>query len=108
MAERYKIPYVGDVGPFEPYNAMRSIANPVWKYVWSTGFHIAAPASPGDFRYNKPGYTIMDLAATLVKQFGGQTNKRTAIFASDEPDGRGWYATFPACIEKPGVGSFWC
>ena len=103
VAEKYKTTYCGNVGPFEPYNAMRSQASPPWKYVWSTGFHIAAPASPGDFRYNKPGYTIMDLAATLVNQFGSQTNKRTAIFASDEPDGRGWYSTFPAALKGLGL-----
>ena len=101
-AQKYKVPAVGDDGPYESNRAMWE---PVggWKYTWTTGFHIAIPASPGDWWYGKPGYTIMDMAATLIKQFADQTNKRTAIFASDEPDGRGWYGSFPAGLKAMGL-----
>jgi branched-chain amino acid transport system substrate-binding protein len=103
MADKYKIPYVGNVGPFEPYNAQRSQATPPWTYVWATGFHIGAPAEPGDFRAGVPGYTIVDVSAEVINEFAGQTNKKTAIFASDEPDGRGWYTTFPAGLTQMGL-----
>jgi branched-chain amino acid transport system substrate-binding protein len=103
VADKYKIPYVGNIGPFEPYNAMASQANPRWTYVWGTGFHIGAPAEKGDFREGQPGYTIGDVAAAFINQFIGQTNKKTAIFASDEPDGRGWYTTFPDALKGMGL-----
>ena len=101
-AQKYKTPAVGDDGPYESNRAMWE---PVggWKYTWTTGFHIAIPASPGDWWYGKPGYTIMDMAATLIKQFGDQTNKKTAIFASDEPDGRAWYNSFPKALKEMGL-----
>jgi branched-chain amino acid transport system substrate-binding protein len=103
MADKYKTPYVGNVGPFEPYQAQRSQANPPWMYVWATGFHIGAPAEEGDFRAGVPGYTIASVSGDVINQFAGQTNKKTAIFASDEPDGRGWYSTFPAALTQMGL-----
>jgi branched-chain amino acid transport system substrate-binding protein len=103
VSQKYKIPYVDDSGPFEPYNAQRSQASPVWTYAWATGFHIGAPYAQGDYRYNLPGYTIVDVASGLIKQFADQTNKKTAIFASDEPDGRGWYTSFPAGLTQMGL-----
>ena len=62
-----------------------------------------SPAEKGDFREGKPGYTIVDVAASVINQFASQTNKKTAIFASDEPDGRGWYTTFPAGLTQMGL-----
>jgi branched-chain amino acid transport system substrate-binding protein len=103
VSQKYQMVYVGNMGPFEPYTAMRATSSPPWKYAWASGFHIAAPFAPTDFRYNKPGYTIVDVAAALIKQFADQTNKRTAIFASDEPDGRGWYGSFPAGLKAMGL-----
>jgi branched-chain amino acid transport system substrate-binding protein len=103
QADKYKIPYVGNIGPFEPFDALASQANPRWSYVWGTGFHIGAPAEKGDFREGKPGYTIVDVAAAVINQFAAQTNKKTAIFASDEPDGRGWYSSFPAGLKAMGL-----
>ena len=102
-AQRYKTPYIDDAGPFEPYNGMRSQANPPWTYAWANGFHIGAPYTQGDFRAGQPGYTIVDVASNLIKQFASQTNKKTAIFASDEPDGRGWYTSFPAGLTQMGL-----
>jgi branched-chain amino acid transport system substrate-binding protein len=103
QADKYKIPYVGNIGPFEPYQALASQATPPWSYIWGTGFHIGAPAEKGDFREGKPGYTIVDVSASVINQFANDTNKKTAIFASDEPDGRGWYAAFPAGLTKMGL-----
>jgi branched-chain amino acid transport system substrate-binding protein len=103
VSQKYKIPYIDDAGPFEPYDAQRSQANPAWAYAWATGFHIGMPYAAGDFRAGQPGYTVVDVAASLIKQFAGQTNKKTAIFASDEPDGRGWYMSFPAGLKEMGL-----
>jgi ABC-type branched-subunit amino acid transport system substrate-binding protein len=102
IAERYKVPFVSNTGPYEPYQAMRKAAKPPWQYTWATGFHIAMPFPPTDFR-NKPGYTIMDTWMAMVSKFGDQTNRRVGVFASDEPDGRGWYATFPPGLKKAGL-----
>lgn len=101
--QKYKTPTVCYIGPYEPYMAMRSAVNPPWNYVWALGFHIAAPFSPKDFRNNKAGYTIMDVVSAPIKQFAPQTNKRTAIAASDEPDGRGWYTSFPQALKAMGL-----
>ena len=103
VAQKYKTPYIDDAGPFEPYDAQRSQASPAWTYAWATGFHIGAPYAAGDFRANQPGYTIVDVASSLIKQFADQTNRKTAIFASDEPDGRGWYMSFPAGLTQMGL-----
>lgn len=103
VSQKYQMVYVGNMGPFEPYMGMRSQASPTWKYAWASGFHIAAPFAPTDFKYNKPGYTIVDVTGALLKRFADQTNKKVAIFASDEPDGRGWYTTFPAGLKQMGM-----
>jgi hypothetical protein len=36
-ADRYKVPYVTSVGPYEPWNAMRSEAPEKWRFTWATG-----------------------------------------------------------------------
>ena len=103
VAQRYSTPYIDDAGPFEPYEAQRAQVSPPSTYAWANGFHIGAPYPPGDFRSGQSGYTIVDVAASLIKQFADQTNKKTAIFASDEPDGRGWYMSFPAGLTQMGL-----
>ena len=104
VAERYKTPYVLYAGPFEPNNAIREAAGK-WKYVWESGFGLGAPAPAGDFR-NKPGYTMLDDWVVFLNKFGSQTNKKAAIFAADDSDGRGWYATFPKALEQTGIQVF--
>ena len=99
-AERHKTPFVGFAGPFEPNQALRESAGP-WNYTWESGFHIGAPFTPGDFR-NVPGYTMMDVWWGFLDKYGGQTNKKVAAFASDDPDGRGWYGAFTPALQDKG------
>ena len=102
VADRYKIPYVTSTGPQEPWLGMRSEVEGHWKYTWATGmFAIVMPAPKGDFR-NKPGYTITDTWKAMLELFGKKTNKKAAVFASDDPDGIGWYSLFPDFLEKMG------
>ena len=62
---------------------------------------IATPDAAGDFRA-KPGYTVMDTWATSLEQFGAKTNKKVAVLAADDPDGRGWYTLFGPSLKKLG------
>ncbi|TET18414.1 MAG: amino acid ABC transporter substrate-binding protein [Dehalococcoidia bacterium] len=102
VADRYKVPYVTSTGPVEPWLGMRMEVEGHWEYTWATGlFAIVTPAPPGDFRA-KPGYTITDTWQAMLDLFGDQTNKRVAVFASDDPDGVGWYALFPGALEEVG------
>ncbi len=99
-AERRKTPFVAFAGPFEPNNALREAAGP-WKYTWESGFAIGMPPPPGDFR-NVPGYTMMDVWMAYLGQVAGRTNKKVGAFASDDPDGRGWYGAFTGAIKEAG------
>ncbi|MBN1547553.1 MAG: ABC transporter substrate-binding protein, partial [Syntrophaceae bacterium] len=81
-------------------NALREAAGP-WKYTWESGFAIGMPAPEGDFR-NKPGYTMMGLWMDYLGQIGANTNKKIAAFASDDPDGRGWYEAFTGALKDAG------
>ncbi len=100
VAERYQTPFIGFAGPFEPNNAMREAAGP-WDYTWESGFAIGMPPPPGDFR-NIPGYTMMDLWMAFLGKYAGQTNKKMAAFAADDPDGRGWYEAFTGALAAEG------
>jgi branched-chain amino acid transport system substrate-binding protein len=102
VADRYKIPYVTAVGPYEPWLAMRQETPSHWKYTWATGlFAIVVPAKDPDPRA-KGGYTVMDTWTGMLDLFGSQTNKKVGIVASDDPDGRGWYMLFGAELKKLG------
>jgi branched-chain amino acid transport system substrate-binding protein len=93
VCDRYKIPYVTSVGPFEPWTAMRSQTDTKWQYTWATGlFAIATPASGDDFRAGKPGYTVNDYWVDMLVKYRDQVGTRVAVIASDEPDGVGWYS----------------
>jgi len=100
VAERYKIPFTAG-NPMEPWLGMRNAIEPPWQYSWLTGFRIATPVPPEDFR-SVPGYTIMDIGLEILDQFGDDTNKVAGVFASDDSDGVGWYAHFPPGLEAAG------
>ncbi len=101
-ADRYKIPYITSTGPVEPWLAMRQETPTKWQYTWATGmFAIDTPAQVGDFRA-KAGYTVMDTWTAMLDLFGDKTNKKVALIASDEPDGRGWYMLFAPALKKLG------
>jgi branched-chain amino acid transport system substrate-binding protein len=101
-ADRYKIPYVASVGPFEPWMGMRQETPTKWQYTWGAGnFAIVTPAKEGDFRA-KPGYTIIDTWMAMLDLYGSKTNKKIGLICSDEPDGRGWYTLFAPALKKAG------
>ncbi|UCF09188.1 MAG: ABC transporter substrate-binding protein [Thermoplasmata archaeon] len=102
VAEKYKVPHACSIGPMEPFLGMRHSVDVPWKYTWNTGFSVITPIPPGDFRHGKGGYTIMDTWMDMLDNFGHLTNKKVGIFASDEPDGRGWWATFGPELKKLG------
>jgi len=101
VADRYKVPYVSSSGPLEPLLGLRESVSPAWKYTWLCGFAIGTPAPAGDFRA-VPGYTIGDVWFGPLMQYADQTSRKVAVFASDEPDGVGWYAGIPAALEGAG------
>jgi branched-chain amino acid transport system substrate-binding protein len=103
VADRYKVPFVNCTGPMEPWMGMRSEVEGNWQYTWAAGlFALGAPAPPGDFRSGKPGYTIGDTWVGMLREYGDQTNKKAAFFASHDPDGVGWYAANPAVLKAEG------
>jgi branched-chain amino acid transport system substrate-binding protein len=103
IADRYKIPYITSVGPYESWMGMRSQSPTKWQYTWATGmFAIVTPATGDDFRAKLSGYTALDTWKSMLDQFGGKTNKKIAILASDDPDGHGWYSLFGPSLQKWG------
>ena len=101
VCERYKTIQITGCGPYEAWMSMRSSVEKPWQYTWTSSFSIATPAKPGDFREGKPGYTMMDSWTESLEMLSQKTNKKCAAFASDEPDGRGWYLAFsPVLMEK--------
>jgi len=103
VADRYKIPHVIGGGPVEPWMGARQEAEGNWPYTWLAGFGIATPPSAGDFREGKPGYTIKNSWFQELDEYADQTDKVAGVFATDEPDGRGWYSLFPKLLEEYGL-----
>ncbi len=101
LADRYKIPRISGGTPMEPWLGTRKQASPPWEYSWTFGFAVATPAPKGTY-WDTPGYTILDTWSTILQKYGPQTNKKVAVFASDEPDGRGWYSLFPKALKDMG------
>ena len=102
VAERHKIPHMGGPGPYESWQAMRTEVTPPWEYSWIISFAIATPAAEGDFRHGKLGYCMFDVWLGALKDIIGETNKKVALLASDDPDGRGWYHAFAP--QAQGIG----
>lgn len=103
VAERHGVPHIVGGGPLEPWAAARAETETQWQYTWFPGFGIATPPPEGDFRYGKPGYTIGDSWFAVLDAYGDQTNKVAGVFATDEPDGIGWYGLFPGLLEGWGA-----
>ena len=103
VADRYKIPYVTSVGPFEPWGGLREASDTKWPYTWATGlFALGAEAQPPDFRAGVPGYTVGGTWIDMLNLYGDQTNKKVALIASDDSDGVGWYAGLPNILQSLG------
>jgi branched-chain amino acid transport system substrate-binding protein len=101
MAARYKIPHLANVAVMEPWLHMREEASPPWDYTWALGFAIATPAASGSI-WDKLGYTIADTWKEELNQYGDKTNKIVGVFASDDPDGVGWYVLFSKMLKDWG------
>jgi branched-chain amino acid transport system substrate-binding protein len=99
--ERHNIVRVSGGTPMEPWLGVRREAKPVWEHSWTFTFSIATPAPEGSI-WDKPGYTIKDIWFDVLDLVAAQTNGVAGVFASDEPDGRGWYALFPVMLEDEG------
>lgn len=102
VAEKYKVPAVFGVGTYEAWMGMRKAAPVPWRHSWAFGFSIGTPAPPGDFRENDPGYLMMPTWMGALKEYAEKTNKKIAVFALDDPDGRGWYKGFTGAAEQMG------
>ncbi len=105
VAERYKIPRVSGGTPMEPWLGARSATSPTWDHNWTYTLSIATPAPKGSV-WDKPGYTIMDQWIGVLKMIADKTNKKVAVFASDEPDGIGWYQAIPSVLGGQGFDTF--
>lgn len=101
-AERFKVVRVSGGTPEEPWLAVRKDSSPKWDHSWTYTLAIASPAAKGS-AVDKPGYTCMDSWIKVLKEYGGQTNKQLGVFASDEPDGRGWYEVIPKVLKEQGL-----
>ena len=100
MADKYKIPAVFGVGTYEAWMGMRQAATPPWKYSWAFGFSIGTPAVKGDFREGKLGYLMMPTWFGALGAYAEKTNKKAAVFAFDDPDGR-------SRLSPPGKRTVW-
>jgi len=100
-AERYKVPYIAVAGIKEQFFAVREEVSPPWKYTYQMSFAIVVPYPPGS-PCDKPGYTLAETWLLFLNDIAPQTNKIAAVYASDEPDGRGWFALIPGILEEAG------
>jgi len=101
VTERYKMPYICGPAPVESWESLRGAVETPWDHTWTIQFAVAEPAEPGSF-WDKPGYTMMGAMLGPLKTHADEMNNRVAAFASDDPDGRGWYVSFSAAAEKEG------
>ena len=106
IADKYKVPAVFGVGTYEPWVAMRQAATPPWKYSWAFGFSIGTPAVKGDFREGKNGYLMMATWFGALGAYAEKTNKKAAVFALDDPDGKGWYLGFTGAAGAQGYDCY--
>jgi len=103
VAEKHGVPHIVGGGPLEPWLGARGATETGWSYTWFTGFGIATPPPEGHPKAGLPGYTIMDSWFAVLDDFADQTNKVAGVFATDEPDGIGWYGLFPGLLADYGL-----
>ena len=103
---RYKTPLVHSRTPFEPwYFGIKDLIDthgPLGVYDWCLSFRIGMPPPPGDFRYGKRGYTILDSVFVITDMFADKTNRKVAVLASNDADGAGWYEVFSKALKESG------
>lgn len=91
QADRYHVPWVG-AAPWESWWALGP-----FKYAWSSLWRIGTPATG-----YPTGYTLADAYSGATEEWSSQTNKNVAVFASSDPDGRGFYDAFPGVLRAIG------
>jgi branched-chain amino acid transport system substrate-binding protein len=106
MAEKYKIPYITGVGPFESWQGIRAAVTPTWTYTYAYGFAIGTPPPEGDFRFGKKGYLMVPTWFGALGAYADQTNKKVAAFGADDPDGRSWYMAFTGLAKDAGYDCY--
>jgi ABC-type branched-subunit amino acid transport system substrate-binding protein len=106
IADKYKIPAVIGIGPFESWMGMKESAGATWKYTFGAGFAIATPPEPGDWRYGNDGYLMWPTMMGVLDANAGQTNKKVAAFALDDADGRAWYMAFTGAAKEAGYDCY--
>jgi branched-chain amino acid transport system substrate-binding protein len=107
LADKYKIPAVIGAMPFELWQAMKQSSGAEWKYTWALGIRLGAPFPPGDYRAANPnGYCIMPTYLGCQEAFADQTNKKVAVFAMDDSDGRPWYLAFTEMSNAAGYDCY--
>ncbi|MEM1586468.1 MAG: ABC transporter substrate-binding protein [Candidatus Bathyarchaeia archaeon] len=83
--DRYKMPCLTD-GLFEPW-----WESGPYKYAWCIASSLITEPPEGDPRHGKPGYTDLGAYLEFTNLFRDKTNRRVAIFAPDDADGRVFY-----------------
>lgn len=106
MADKYNIPGVYGVGPYESWQGMKESAGATWKNSWVYGFAIGTPFPPGDFRHNNPGYLMMSTWFGALGAYADKTNKKVAAFGLDDADGRAWYMAFTGVAGEQGYDCY--
>jgi len=106
MAERYKIPALPGVGPFESWTAMKEASDTPWTYTFPYCFAIGTPPVAGDFRVGKEGYMMVPTWFGSLGIYADQTNKKVAAFGADDPDGNSWYNAFTALATEAGYDCY--
>jgi len=102
VCDRYHIPNLAGGCPMEPFMGLRGSSDTGWPYTWVIGLSFATPAPEGDYRYGKPGYTMVDAWKSGLDKVVDQTNKVAGAFATNDPDGNGWYGLLPATLKSWG------
>jgi ABC-type branched-subunit amino acid transport system substrate-binding protein len=106
MADKYKIPTVVGVGPFESWMGIREAAAKPFKYTWTIGVSIGTPPSKEHFLYNNPGYLLIPTWLGGLGRYADKTNKKVALSAFDDPDGRAWYMAFTGLMKEKGFDCY--
>ena len=106
MADKHKIPAVVGVGPLESWMGIRNAAAKPFKYTWSIGVSIGTPPSKDFFLYGNPGYLLMPTWLGGLSAYADKTNKKVALAASDDPDGRAWYMVFSGAVGEKGFDCY--
>lgn len=99
QAELYKTPIVAG-SPWEPW-----WGGGPYEYGWSILFRIGATpgvATGHPWLEGKIGYRLVDAALAITDKYADLTNRRVAVLASDDADGRGWYGAFPGILKEAG------